>query len=237
MKERPILFQPEMIRAERADQKTMTRRPLKNPEHFGCPTGDCPHWNKNDCNKSMNSPEILAECPYGVVGDHLYVRETWQYVGDLGRPTEVPEGKTYPQAAVELLEQGIGCPIFLADVDDCGQCPTTVMGGIHITPKDKWIPSIFMPRPLSRRVLEVTEVRLEKLLDITDGDAVAEGITHWAKSLPPAKFEQLHRKAGFWPAPSARQSYLVLWDLINAKRGYPASGNPWVWAISWRRVL
>ena len=81
----------------------------------------------------------------------------------------------------------------------------------------RWRPSIHMPRWASRITLEVTDVRVERLLEINDGDAVAEGISVVSSHSP-------------------RASFLSLWDDINGRRGFPSTSNPWVWIVRFQVV-
>jgi hypothetical protein len=86
----------------------------------------------------------------------------------------------------------------------------------------RWRPSIFMPRRASRITLEVTDVRVERLQAISEADAMAEGCTH-------------HHDPG-GDGQNVIEQYAYLWDAINAKRGHSWAMNPWVWAITFRRV-
>lgn len=85
---------------------------------------------------------------------------------------------------------------------------------------DKWRPAIFMPRAAARIFLRVTDVRVERLQDITEDDATAEG---------------LRIGIGGEPYFSCRDAFVALWNSINAKRGYGWDTNPWVWVISFER--
>ena len=84
----------------------------------------------------------------------------------------------------------------------------------------KWRPAIFMPRAAARIFLRVTDVRVERLQDITEDDATAEGL-----------------RIGIGGAPcfSCRDAFAELWDKLNAKRGYGWDTNPWVWVIEFER--
>ena len=96
----------------------------------------------------------------------------------------------------------------------------------------KWRPSIFMPRWASRITLEIKDIRVERLQDISEEDAMAEGLTWWI-----AKNGKVHYGefiADVWETKAAR-AYARLWDTINAKRG-GWDENPWVWAISFKAV-
>ena len=86
----------------------------------------------------------------------------------------------------------------------------------------KWRPSIFMPREAARIFLRVTDVRAERLQDITEADAECEGV--------------IARHDTACTGTSARISFAELWDSINNKRGYGWDKNPWIWVISFERV-
>lgn len=98
----------------------------------------------------------------------------------------------------------------------------------------KWKPSIHMPRGLSRITLEITEVRVERLQEISEDDALAEGIT-W-----PDRDGQQYRPpidtTGISTLRIAAERFSELWDSINAKRGHGWDTNPWVWIISFRKL-
>lgn len=180
MKERPILFSTDMVKAILDDKKTMTRRVIKHPEKY----------------------ERIRECdfccPYGKVGQRLWVRETWD--------------------------------------SDCTCCNPKCNGVIYkagysgVIVPDKWRPSIFMPRWASRITLEITNIRVERLQEITEKDALAEGVDWYS-------IENKIEGIGRWIEGIGRcqQAFRKLWDSINTKRGYSWESNPWVWVISFRR--
>lgn len=129
-------------------------------------------------------------CPYGLPGDRLWVRECWRELGSgQGADGKIP---TYPVPVGYAADRGYSGP---------------------------WRPSIHMPRWASRLTLEVVGVRVERLHDISEADAQAEGC---APMLTHAD-------------PSAREQFESLWDSINGKRATWAS-NPWVWVVTFRRL-
>lgn len=163
------------------------------------------------------SPAWLARCPYGVHGDRLWVRETWclahpDYHDEaegrrLGRPIR-PDGWWCHYAATDNdVESG----------DKEGASP--------------WKPSIHMPRWASRITLEVVQVRVQRLQDISEEDARAEGVE---ARIPRAVVTPSGAVTN--DGLSASEAYAALWDSINGDRA-PWSSNPWVWAISFRRIL
>lgn len=137
-----------MVRAILEGRKTQTRRPVRNPERYGCLTGDCPHERQADCDATMSE---LGHPVIGGVGDRLWVRETFgeDYTGI----TSV-QGQAIAKASL----------IYRADNDNM----SNVGSG--------WKPSIHMPRWASRITLEVTSVRVERLNQISEQDVVAEGL-------------------------------------------------------------
>jgi len=186
VKERPILFSGPMIRAILRDRKTQTRRAV-NPQPWQEPDGALGWRSKGDYIEWNNGRGDLS--PYGVPGDRLWVRETWV-------PTSSEKSCVYRTDFTDRI--GHFWPSIAAD------------------PKDvTWKPSIFMPRWASRITLEITEVRVQRVQEISPDDIVAEGIP---KHL------------------NADTEYIRLWDFLNAKRGYSWASNPWVWAIGFKRV-
>lgn len=148
--------------------------------------------------------EMLAGdcCPYGQPGDRLWVRETWADVRGMFDPDLFPCGYAYRcDSDDEALEIARGY----------GVC---------------WKPSIFCPRCASRITLEVTAVRVERLQDITEEDAEAEGV---GPIIP--------TEADWWmPRRPYASMFLQLWESINAKRGFGWDVNPWLWVVSFRRL-
>lgn len=159
-----------------------------------------------------DAPPVIVKCPYGQAGDLLRVKETWATENRYNhlKPSEIPQtAKIY----------------YLANID--------------YNPFEMGImrPSIFMPRRASRITLEITEVRAERLQEISNKDVRAEGIT--ASGVIPVKtamlitgtdnLNDLQRELG-------RAEFASLWDSLNAKRGYGWETNPWVWPIGWGGV-
>lgn len=211
MKECPILFSTEMVRAIIEGRKTQTRRAMKwhdqdDPDwQLKGMTFDGQFWKSTDGRLTM-------PCPYGQPGDRLWVRETfwqrmrWGY-------TSIEEKGWVPDSAVKYVATD-------TKPDDVLQ--------------DTWWkmkPSIFMRRDQSRMTLELTEVRVQRVQDISEADAEAEGIVAHrvhAELVPGA----IRR--------TAKDYYWLLWDSINAKREggtYAWAKNPWVWAVSFKRIF
>ena len=142
MKEIPILMSTPMIQAILDERKTETRRIVKKQPHTpGCWIMQGINWLFPNVN-----PYVKIKCPYGSIGDVLWVRETWAKIS-------VPDGTT---ARKILTEYKADNKVWHDQI--------------------KWKPSIFMPRVACRIRLEVTDIRAERLHSITEEGAIAEGI-------------------------------------------------------------
>jgi len=154
-------------------------------------------------------------CPHGVTGDRLWVRE--QFSGTYAWNAIPPSGWGWDNTEVPIWYWADGNP----------------PDGDWTRPK----PSIHMPRRYSRITLEITDVRVQRLQDISEDDARAEGVIV-GDELQRAEDEATRRR-GWIPAArwilSAREPFSELWDSINAERA-PWNSNPWVWAISFKRI-
>lgn len=198
MKETPILYTGSNVRAILEDRKSQTRRLLKPQPHAWKqvnPTalGNAA-WTFGVINNGVE--QLDWKCPYGQPGDRLWVKETW-------RPYYEEE-----TGASGLLFRAGGYKETRAAMD--------VMSG-----NDHWKPSIFMPRWASRITLEITEIRVERLQDISEDDAVAEG----CKRSPITSDEWVDTAYG---------KYEELWEQINGPGSWDL--NSWVWVIGFKRV-
>jgi hypothetical protein len=195
-----MLFSAPMVRAILAGTKTQTRRIIKDPDRYGCLTGDCPHNRQTECDADM-----AVCCPNGCAGVQLWVRETWKtYYGlDHMKPSLIAPG------AAVLYAAG-GCSVKHPGVERWGK--TRV--------------SIFMPRWASRIQLEITAVRAQRLQDISNDDAKAEGVEQFI----------FHKPKEPMKVKSYAEQYRDLWDRLNAKRGFGWKENPWVWVITFKKL-
>ncbi len=227
MKERPILFSAAMVRAILEARKTQTRRVMKPQPQLATDTDGQRFWlvdfesaDRGYGWKQYDAP-FWTHCPYGAPRDRLWVRETFatecSVEGNLppwsdGRPVQrFPDGDWW-QAHYRATDP-------TPDLDCCNK-----KHGDHGGPcPSPWRPSIFMPRWASRITLEITDIRVQRLQEITDDDAVAEGVTDAAGGA--IGRDELPRLA-----------FRHLWNSINEVRGFPWSANPWVWALTFRRV-
>lgn len=190
VKERPIKFKDEMVRAILNGTKTMTRRVIKpQPSHIIINPVELAQGFVRDSGRNY----APIKCPYGVAGDHLWVKE-----------------------AFELKNIGGKIPLYVLrySADDTTShflSPAQVNGmraGKH-TPVD-------MPQWASRITLEVTSIKVERVQDISNADAVREGMIDDDNT-------------------TMRPDFRVLWNIINSKE-YSWEVNPWVWVVSFERV-
>ena len=226
MKERPILFSAPMVRAILEGRKTVTRRIVKPVRGYE----DCSTCRPDKAAAShsvwwhgrFENVGVMQDCPYGKRGDRLWVRETW-YCNHF----EVQKGP-YLQ------------PADMVDLDQAREDGDLVYAADGLTPYEQeqptWKPSIHTPRWVSRILLEITDVRVERLQDISDEQAQAEGIIphvrggwHW-HSHNPQDMDDWHQfgfKTPVW-------AFHDLWVGINGADNWDA--NPWAWVVEFKRV-
>jgi len=207
-RERPILFSGPMVRAILAGTKTQTRRVVRHPDgahgcHW-CGTG----WAKRDPKNGGCTCEPLA-CPFGQPGDRLWVRERWWhyraphleqagFVG--GTMCRLPDGLANYHAN----------PDFDPSAYEIWRCR----------------PSIHMPRWASRLTLEVTGVRVERLQDLSEEDARAEGVT-------PTPYDP---EGDCWATGKHRTAFEFAWNSLYGWEPNAWNLNPWVWVVEFRRL-
>lgn len=204
MRERPILFNSEMVRAILDGRKTMTRRVVKPQptESHGLV------YQGMALGKFGKISDAEIYCTFGVTGDRLWVREKFRLFN------AVEECSHYESCDSMKYHN---TPMYYADAIDN---------------ESKWKPSIHMPRSASRINLEITEVRVERLQDITVEDVVCEGISPAMRTKFGYSCEE--SEENFW-IKEGRDTFRMLWDSLNLKRGYGWDANPWVWVIGFRR--
>ncbi|MEE4668220.1 hypothetical protein V2L05_03195 [Pseudomonas alliivorans] len=218
-KERPILFSAPMVRAILEGRKTVTRREIKpskrsadtqfelhqQPDGSWLPM----HTFDESCMDDQGTEHPIT-CPYGNPGERLWVREAWQADAQVdsvtprdlsqGEPILYPANGAYRQTGCSMIAPG------------------------------KTRPSIHMPRCVSRILLEITDVRVERLQDISEEQAKAEGVRLYAD----------HADLGDWwhvegietYSADPRKSFELLWTSV----GGDWNANPWVWAVEFKQV-
>lgn len=208
MKERPILFSAPMVRALLNGSKTQTRRVVK-PKHLP--------FVENLTANFLDGKWGERPMPYGEPGDRLWVREKWQ-AWDC---TSVMDKEWEPWDRER--RSGLSINEYHAEHGN----PDGIEYAATSESLGPWTPSIHMPRWASRITLEITGVRVERLQDISEADALAEGIVQLAEGFGLQDGSHFH-------AADPRQSYLSLWEAINGPGSVEA--NPWAWVVSFKRL-
>jgi hypothetical protein len=230
MADRPIIFSAPMIRALLAGRKTQTRRILKpQPRPFECEGRS--YWSAvpGIGGRIFVSDADLLAAHRWCVGDRLWVKETWQTGSGFDGPQIAfrATGDCHDIEAWDGEDEGAG-PSF--NYERCPGAkwhtwlPDLLSGAAGI-----WRPSLFMPRWASRLTLLVTNVRGERLQDISEADAVAEGIEPEAKPIEGTTYFRNYEAARGDHLP-ARASFASLWSSINGPESWQA--NPWVVAVT-----
>lgn len=213
-KERPILLSAPMVRAalRSVNPKAQTRRIIK-PQPMD---GQFPRLVNDEWGLYLDRPNAgayqhIGKCPYGKPGDRLWVRETFyaygywtkHYSGEKGKDVWHFNDKTLPgnyrfQRPADTLRRSVGSIGWFKR------------------------PAIFMPRIASRITLEITDVRVQRLQEISEEDAKAEGA------------DPVTEEVSSDPAIRYRAAFHSLWTSINGLTSW--GENPWVWALSFQMV-
>lgn len=221
LKERGIIFSAPMVRALLAGTKTQTRRIYKGtPKIDGeqHPDGSGETWTE------------WGRCPYGVPGDRLWVRETWGYFNpdDTGDDIEPDRRDTSQQWAPELMQDGHPLRNYWRRRIAYKATFAEDKYGKGAVAPGRWRPSIHMPRWASRITLEITDVRVQRLQEISEADAMAEGIGRYDNGTFGLN------DPGACMGTTAVVAYMRLWESINGPGSWEAS--PWVWVLAFRRL-
>ncbi len=231
MKERGIIFNAEMVRAILDGRKTQTRRIIKSVPtthnfHGWIMSSTCAKDEGKACWATGNSPllkdPIRLKCPLGKIGDRLWVRETWQ--GPLVDEDHLDNyradaDKFQTSEFCEYAADGGPRPEF-CDLD----------GNIHFG----WRPSIHMPRWASRILLEITGVRVERLHDISEEDAVAEGVVTGRYGNEGNWLRGFYAPGGNQPHQNAKSAYSEIWRSIYGVEAWYK--NPWCWVVEFKKI-
>jgi hypothetical protein len=204
--ERPIIFSGEMVRAILAGKKTQTRRVIK------------PSWSRClDLDDPDDRDKALAACPYGQIGDRLWVRETFVL-----EHCEMPQEANADRPVLMEYIEGEGNVWYVPHYRATDPEP-------HIVPEDaedlddrtRWTSPIHMPRWASRILLEITDRRIQRLQEIGPADLRAEGFAE--------------RNGDDYRANRVR--FREAWDKFNGKRGFEWAANPHNFAITFKRIV
>ncbi|WP_085337739.1 hypothetical protein [Serratia marcescens] len=214
MKERPVIFNGEMVRAILDGRKTQTRRVIANVGSDNCIPLQKPTKTKDGIYTHVMDAPGHGLCPFGQVGDRLWVRETWADVNHDGHPAIAYRA----DGGLRVIGEDDG------EEEDpnlekywFAQWYADLISGAE----GNWRPSIHMPRWASRIALEITAVRVERLNDISEEDARAEGVSPSQHIITP-------------PEALYRVGFLKLWESIYGEESW--GDNPWVWVIEFKQV-
>lgn len=213
MKERPILFSTPMVQAILAGSKTQTRRICKpaNTESLSFVVSDNGHFGDEE-------GDVSFTCPYGKPGERLWVRETWR---------------------VNSKATDLACVVYRASENDSWTnfhkyFPVALAKDQKAMPAG-WKPSIFMPRWASRILLEITDIRVERLNDISEEDAKNEGLIknslfgEWGGVV---KHPTVPDHFRWFRSPI--NAFKNLWESINGEESWDKT--PWVWVVEFKVI-
>ncbi len=205
--ERPVHYDSAMVRAILDGRKTQMRRPIKGIsilDHPGIKGAKIANIGKNQfwLNCQDSHPQHISKgCPFGQIGDRLWVREPWHPFFRMGNHVSI-EYKAGFSFATDISG---------ADLDKFND--KWIEG--------KWKTSIHMPRWASRITLEITEIRVQRVQEISDEEAILEGL----KDL----------------SPSPREAFRLWWNSVYAQKTFDFDRdwevNPWVWTIGFRNLI
>ena len=234
IKQRPILFSTPMVQAILGGRKTLTRRIIKD---------SLDDRGLRYCNPKTGWEDwhgTPVKCPYGTVGDELWIRETWRIVA-----WSWSEGYftiQYKDGTKRRIEDNIDDLHAEKWINQCTD--DAIAAGrtfndatkmiIDCEPDDfRWRPSIFMPKEACRLFLRITDIRVERLQDISEKDAVSEGVYQFPSGI--YKFYMKEKLNNIRPGcANARASFYSLWQSINGPKSWNA--NPFVWVVSFTKI-
>ncbi len=234
-KERPVIMTAESVRAILAGTKTQTRRVAKarDPIEMIGPRGtqdDPASWGyffdgpaqhgwmvlERGRNEDFDGGRVSIPCPYGDIGDRVWIREGFALAPLCLEPN--PEDQDDWSVVYRAHWDG---SLWRSSLDDDAN-----------DVKPPWRSPLYMPRWASRIALEITEVRVERLQAINEDDARSEGVE---RDTEPCDHTRILCEEIGCLGPTYRSMYAERWDAINGKRA-AWSSNPFVWAISFRRI-
>lgn len=219
-KERGIIFNTEDVKAILSGRKTVTRRPVKPQPKTKIwkdvtPNGELHYFSDRD---HRYGNRTLHMCPFGQIGDRIWVRETWSDTESSG------QGLGYTVYKSEM-------PFVYQDVDE----DEVVVGSDSF----KWKPSIHMPKKYARIWLEIADIRVERLGDITEEDEEKEGINYLMEdedsSVGRAFNHAEHYSIAGAPMRYSPEKYGMIGYFESV--GLMWNDNPWVWVIEFKKNI
>lgn len=235
MKERGVIFNSEMVRAILDGRKTQTRRIVKHQRHSSQEIKLCDdsffHWSMIGAEKPLSA----INYEYGRVGDRLWVRETYSLLGNedacpIDWNDNIVNDKTEAARIYRAsCEQKSGDYGLWSIPDEADWKPHTE----EMKFEGSWTPSIHMPRWASRITLEITDVRVERLNNISPRDVVAEGLIKLPATGRYVRFQGAQHFGLAYD--NHKDAFADLWDEVS-KPDCNYESNPWVWVIEFKRV-
>lgn len=220
VKSRPLLFNEEMVRAFLAGKKTQTRRIINRVRTFGkvtefqrsqTPGYDWTFRCRRGLWQDLRTTQLQNLCPYGFAGERIYGRESfWEGLRSASDQTG------------EYHSYFCGTRQYLEERDKPGAFSEPY---VTSTPWMVKRPSIHMPKRFARVWAQIVDVRIERLADITEADAYAEGVTVAENHQGSPDFDFRNE---------ARVAYRQLWERINGPGSW--SINPYIWVIEFKRL-
>ncbi len=206
MKEHPILFTTPMVQAILNGNKTMTRRVIK-PQ---------PGEHKDDDGYIAT---LLKRCPYGQPGDRLFVKETWKV-------DSVDDSRCRMLIDFKAIKN-----VHSATEIEVQFTPERYRQFRKFYQKNGWQSPYFIPKEATRIWLNNEVVRVERVQEIAEADALKEGCKTGYFHAGDGKFEDVSEYE--W---TAQDEFYTLWQTINAKRGYDWEVNPWCWVVEFKVI-
>ena len=235
MKERGMIFNGEMVRAILDGRKTQTRRPIKWKQTRFTEIGEREDGSKWPWSEDAeHACDFWHPCPFGAVGDRIWVRETWQAIHDYCDENGHVDERRYARS-IPRHRGNYWHPVY-----------EEAWGNESREDREfPWRPSIHMPRWASRILLEITDVRVERLNTISEEDAQREGVHTevWDQTVVARNYVASDEFFQFWSDDMPhyvemnqlyRSSFRSLWDSIYGEESWKANG--WVWVIEFKRV-
>lgn len=225
MKERPILFSAPMVRALLDGSKTQTRRVVTPAPEMVTDKSIAP-WDGDPAALLRLLTLNGKTCRYGQPGDRLWVREAHSLYPTHGQH----------RADGERWGPWGGLP---TTVSADGKQIAYYREGFDRCDPGRWRPSIHMPHWASRILLEVASIRVERLQDISEADALAEGVVAWRagwdkKTAATMFLRGTEARVNTNEGGVAKRLYYLLWESINGAGSWAA--NPWVWVVEFKRI-
>lgn len=222
------MFSKDMVEAILQGRKTQTRRAIKRQidcvgefqQGYGVFTPK-DHISIRGYDSHGQFGEWFLKCPYGKKGDIIYGKETFFAYGHWTKITDTETGKSEWKFNDLTRDKGLMYRYYDNPPEDIYKRSQKRLG---------WHkrPSLFMPKGASRIWLQITDIRVERLMDISEGDAIAEGVIELGGGVYVDYIDRAKTNL------SAKRSYLTLWDSINGKDSHKI--NPWVWVVEFENI-